>query len=120
MLALYGVALGLFVNLPLLLVSGHTRVHLMTLAAVMTLTAAAGIAAAGTIAEHGRAPRAAIAGALAWLAVIALANWANTNTFAPCAPQTLQSDADVLSWDILSDDVRQGLTAKISACQAPR
>ena len=115
-LALYGLALGLFGNLPLLLVSGHTRVHLMTLAAVMTLTAAAGIAAAGLTAGRARVPRAVIAGLLVWTFVIALANWTNTSTFAPCAPQTLQRDADVLSWDILPPDVRQELTTKMAAC----
>ncbi len=115
-LVLYGVTLGVFANVPLLLVSGHTRVHLMTLAAVMTLTAAAGIAAAGVTARHGRVPLSAVAALLAWAIVVALANWTNTNTFAPCAAETLQRDADVLTWDVLTDTVRRELTAKMAAC----
>ncbi len=115
-LGLYGVMLGALANIPLVLISGHTRVYLLTLASTLTLTAAIGIVVAGYQAARGGVPRWVIAAALAWSVVIAMANWANTSTFAPCAPEVLQRNAEALTWDITSNADRSEILGAIARC----
>ncbi len=124
-LALYGAALGFAANLPLILVSGHTRLYLMILAAVMTLTAAIGIVAERIAAAPRTLPRetrtllfSIMAAALVlWTASVGVANWANTGTFAPCAPETIQRNTEVLGWDITSAELRGEISAEIASCR---
>lgn len=116
-LALCGLAMGIIANLPLMLISGHTRLYLLIVAAALTFTAALGIVAAAFTAARRAFPLTATLGVVLWAATLAAANWANTNTFAPCAPETLQRDAEVLSWEILPNDVRARLSAKVAACE---
>ena len=123
-LALYGVALGLCANVPLVLVSGHTRLYLMILAATLTLTAALGIIAERLVAGRSTLPRQTtdvmrnviVAALTIWLAAVGFANWTHTDTFAPCAPETRQRNTEALSWDIVGADVRADIDAQLAAC----
>ena len=115
---MYGVALLVFANVPLVLVTGHTRVYLLILAATLSITGAVGATYAGLTREHRRLPRAALVGALIWSMVVATANWQHTNTFAPCAPDTRRRNAEAMTWDIVSADVRGRIAAGLAACGA--
>jgi len=115
-LGLYGITLGVLANVPLVLVSGHTRLYLMTLGATLAMTAAIGIVMAGYQRTRGELPRWVVGGALAWAIVMAMANWANTNTFAPCAPEVMQRNEEALSWDITSEAARAGILQDMAAC----
>lgn len=58
-----------------------------------------------------------------WTAAMGLANRTHTNTFAPCAPETLQRNSEVLNWEVVPRDVRANVAAQIAACggrDAPR
>lgn len=118
-LALSGLTLGVFANMPLLLISGHTRLHLMILASSLTLTAALGMCADGFAATRRAIPRPAVAGLVAWMIAMAAANWANTNTFAPCGLEAQKRDAEVLTWDLITSADRSEITARLASCGEP-
>jgi hypothetical protein len=115
-LALYGLALGVCVNLPLALISSHTRVHLMILSAVLLWAGALGICFATIVRLDGR--RRAIAALCGWILLLSLASRQHAATFAPCAPETLETDRDVLTWDAVSPEIRRGIGEKIARCTA--
>lgn len=119
-LAQYGVTLGVLANLPLFLISGHTRLYLMTLAAALTLSATVGIVVDSHRLRRERVPRWLMASAIAWAIVIATANWVNTGTFAPCAPEALQRNAEALTWDITGDASRAEILRGMAACAAAK
>lgn len=114
-LALGGALIVAAAAAPLVLIAGHTRVHMAVVGAVLLFTAAIGIVRGEHTAGRpaGRWRRAAFAvGVCGMLA----ANWQNTSTFAPCSPFWLRTSADVVEWDIVAPAVRAALARTIAAC----
>lgn len=112
----YGLSLGLIANLPLILVSGHTRVYLLILASTLTITGAVDVAMTHRPGSGRAVPRVAMAGAVAWALLVMSVTWIHTNTFAPCAPETRQRNTDVLAWDIVSPDVKHQIAVDLATC----
>jgi hypothetical protein len=111
-----GVCLGVFATAPLVLAAGHTRVHVLILAACLTFTAAIGVL---IDAQRARPlPRWAAAWLVAATLAIADANWRNTNTFAPCSSMSITTRAEVLTWEFLSTDVLAAVARDAAACAA--
>ncbi|MBP8273173.1 MAG: hypothetical protein KAY59_02025 [Acidobacteria bacterium] len=116
LLALYGVVLGFFANLPLVLASGHTRLYLMIPAAAMTLAALLSLAGTGLTAGGRRLTRAALFALGVWLAALGTANRLHTDAFSPCAPETLERNHEATTWGVASDAVLKTIAADARAC----
>lgn len=118
LLALYGLSLGVFANLPLVVASGHTRLYLMIPAASMMMAALLGLAGTGLTAGHRPLPRAALFALGLWLGALGTANRLHTASFAPCAPETLERNEQAATWGVLSEPVLAKIGADARACAA--
>ena len=112
----YGLALGLCASLPLIIASGHTRLHLMILS-----TAIAGAGAIGVVwstpATHAQlVSRTGLVLIALWALGAGAANVRHTRTYAPCEPESIRRDHEVLLFDMISPDVRAQVAARIAAC----
>jgi hypothetical protein len=106
-----GLGLLALMNLPLAIISGHTRVQLLVLGAVLAFSGAAGSALA-------RPGRTAVRGALAFGLCLAMlvANRHMQTDYAPCSSDTLSADQDVIRWPVIPESVRQWLRDKPQRC----
>lgn len=116
LLCVYGLSLGIAVGLPLLMIVGHSRVHLMVLATSITAAAALAMVLDARRTRQLLRSRAGVVCAAIWLVAVGTANWRHTNTYAPCRPESLARDREVLTWSLIDPDTRALITGRMLAC----
>lgn len=116
LLAAYGLTLGAGVSLPLLVIVGHSRVHLLVLATGITIAALLSAVADAPRTRGVLRSRAGIFCALIWCAAVGTATWRHTSTYAPCRPESLARDREVLTWHLIDAETRAFIVGRISAC----
>ena len=111
-----GALLMAWFGVPLLLIAGPTRAHLLTLAAALMITASMAIVYDAV--EPPSARRWLIAGIGATLLALSLASRDINRRYAPCSDDSLHSDS--LTFDIpsVAPELRAWLRAKPPACAA--
>jgi len=111
-----GVLLMAWLGAPLVLMSGPTRSHLVTLAAALTITAAIVIVfdAIATAALR----RWFIAAVAATLMGLSMAARDVNSHYAPCSDDTLDLDTVVVTEEAVAPELRAWVEAKRAACAA--
>ena len=90
--------------------------HVLVLATGLTLSA---LIAAVVEAPRTRGllrSRAGLLCAVIWCAAVGTATWRHTSTYAPCHPESLARDREVLTWHLLDADTRALIVGRMSAC----
>jgi hypothetical protein len=113
-LLLSGLVLLGFTNLPLVLISGPTRIHLAIVAATMTVAGA--VAALWVELRTARTVRLAGLAITAGLLAMLSTTWVIAADFAPCSAVTLSTDEEVQTWDVVPAEIRAWLAAKPARC----
>jgi hypothetical protein len=112
-LGLSAMALGALVNLPLGLITGPTRIHLLLFSAVLLWSAAIAVWDAAETTRIRWLGAAALCG---WIVLMGMASYRHASTHAPCAPDVLSTDRDVLEWQVVDPGLREWVRTKPERC----
>jgi len=111
-----GIVLAVAFDAPFVFISKAEQYHLIALGAVLALTGAVEVMISLV---PGRAPRIALASALALAFVPFVALTRNiADDFAPCSAITLRTDDIVVDWWVVPPEIQAWLRMKGAACRA--